>query len=122
MRKIKNNAMKLKSCILTILLINTTNIAEAGKTSFYNKLEKQNQRNLQKYNQKNKKPQKLDNEISTLLFLSGLYSYMQINKIINSVPKDQKTEEFINEFNNVLKDKLEKEAQETEMQDELNNN
>ena len=101
--------MKLKSCILTILLINTTNIAEAGKTSFYNKLEKQNQRNLQKYNQKNKKPQKL-------------YTDMQINKIINSVPKDQKTEEFINEFNNVLKDKLEKEAQETEMQDELNNN
>ena len=38
--------MKLKTCILTILLINTTNIAEAGKTSFYNKLEKQNQRNL----------------------------------------------------------------------------
>lgn len=36
--------------------------------------------------------------------------------------EDQKTEEFINEFNNVLKDQLEKEAQETEMQDELNNN
>lgn len=86
--------MKLKTCILTILLINTTNIAEAGKTSFYNKLEKQNRRNLQKLDQKNKKTQKLDNDVSTLLFLSTLYSY------INAGPKDKESEDFLSEFEN----------------------
>jgi hypothetical protein len=47
---------------------------------------------------------------------------MKMNETTNSMPEDQKAEEFINEFDSALKDQLEKEVQEAEMQDELNNN
>lgn len=72
--------MNLKTCILAILLFCTINIVEAEKTSFYNKLEKQ---------------KKLDNEISTLLFLSAFFLLYILVKSLSLCLKTKKRKNLL---------------------------